>query len=368
MAELNGLDEDQIRRLGHWEAGAMEKHYLSALPRKGMRVMSGFSPREGSYYLKRDCLEPPEILLQQVFPQLDNILLRRQQGQVDQSLSCIGFLQLLKRLRKVVLQDSVFLQDHYPDLFIWKFPLFRSTEYMNFRSELLNAVNVVEDPTETRMEDVMPDMCAAVRNHTQTINADMNIQGTRLTRIENQLERIEILIHSFENKMGSAFRSIGSHFATTHERFLENVAPELGAVIDDIRAELNVAAMPAQTAPRPKFKMKRDDGMTVRELWEEWTIGYPLRVPPIPSIRSLETQGIHWREGSESRFFNRRKLILDQVQFRIDSGMSNDAAIIDVEAMRGGKSLNALSNNINAAINNRFPEKRPSNVGIIFLD
>jgi hypothetical protein len=46
MAELQGLDEDQIRRLGHWASGAMERHYLSALPRKGMRVMSGFSPRE----------------------------------------------------------------------------------------------------------------------------------------------------------------------------------------------------------------------------------------------------------------------------------------------------------------------------------
>lgn len=28
MAELKGVSEDQIRRLGHWQAGAMEKHYL----------------------------------------------------------------------------------------------------------------------------------------------------------------------------------------------------------------------------------------------------------------------------------------------------------------------------------------------------
>jgi hypothetical protein len=113
--------------------------------------------------------------------------------------------------------------------------------------------------------------------------------------------------------------------------------------------------------------MIRDEKMTVKELWEEWTIGYPLRIPPIPSIRSLETEGIYWREGSESRFFNRRKLILDQV---IDNGMSNDASIIAVEAMKGGaSSLNSLSKRINSAINIRFPNgRRPTNVGIIVLD
>ena len=383
MTELKGLDEDQIRRLGHWASGAMERHYLSALPRKGMRVMSGFSPRENSYFIKRDCLEPPESLLQQIFPQLDNTLLLQQQGQADQSLSCIGFLKLLKKLREVVLQDSVFLQDCYPELFLWRHSLFRSTEYQNFKSELLNAVDVEEDPSITRMEDVMPDMCAAVRHQTNTITMDMSIHGTRLSRIENQLNRIETQLnreitqlnrdrtqlnrivsgmHAFSSiSIGSQLNQAGSQFEGPDD--FESVDSENGDVIEPNRVII------AQTAPRQKFKMIRNEKMTVKELWEEWTIGYPLRVPPIPSIRSLETQGTYWREGSESRYFNRRKLILDQVQFRIDNGMSNDAAIIAVEAMKGALSLNSLSNSITRAINNRFPNmKRPKNVGIIVLD
>ena len=43
MAELAGVPEDQIRRMGHWNQQAMEKHYLTALPRKAMRALSGKS-------------------------------------------------------------------------------------------------------------------------------------------------------------------------------------------------------------------------------------------------------------------------------------------------------------------------------------
>lgn len=53
MAELAGVSEDQIRRLGHWQAGAMERHYLSALPRKGMRAMAGVgSTKVGEIFFK----------------------------------------------------------------------------------------------------------------------------------------------------------------------------------------------------------------------------------------------------------------------------------------------------------------------------
>ncbi len=41
MAEMAGVPEDQIRRMGHWAQESMEKHYLSCLPRKAMRALSG---------------------------------------------------------------------------------------------------------------------------------------------------------------------------------------------------------------------------------------------------------------------------------------------------------------------------------------
>jgi heme oxygenase len=124
-----------------------------------------------------------------------------------------------------VLQDSVFLQECYPELFLWRHPLFTSTNYQNFKSELLDAVQVEVDPSVTRMEDVMPDMCAAVRHQTNTITMDMSIHGTRLSRIENQLNRIETNLYRYNNSIGYAFSSIGSQLNQAGSQFEVELGP-----------------------------------------------------------------------------------------------------------------------------------------------
>jgi hypothetical protein len=131
MAELRGISEDQIRRLGHWQAGAMEKHYLSALPRQGMRGMASCRSLEpGHYFLPRGSIQPCDTLQRRIFPQLDYWLERFESGhEIEQTLSCKGFLHLLKYLRVVILQDSVLLQDLFPNLFVWEHEIFASEEY-----------------------------------------------------------------------------------------------------------------------------------------------------------------------------------------------------------------------------------------------
>jgi hypothetical protein len=44
MADLGGASESQIRRLGRWNNQAMEKCYLTSLPREAMRTLAGFEP------------------------------------------------------------------------------------------------------------------------------------------------------------------------------------------------------------------------------------------------------------------------------------------------------------------------------------
>ena len=72
MIELAGVPEDQIRRLGHWQSGAMERHYLSALPRLGMRAMAGMkSFQPGHYFIKRNVLPVPDELKSRIFKEVD---------------------------------------------------------------------------------------------------------------------------------------------------------------------------------------------------------------------------------------------------------------------------------------------------------
>ncbi|KAJ8533431.1 hypothetical protein ON010_g13823 [Phytophthora cinnamomi] len=72
MAELAGATESQIRRLGRWNASAMEGCYLSALPREAMRSLAGFPPDRRTFYLDRASLTPPDSLQRAVFPFAEN--------------------------------------------------------------------------------------------------------------------------------------------------------------------------------------------------------------------------------------------------------------------------------------------------------
>ena len=71
MAELAGASESQIRRLGRWNASAMEGCYLSALPREAMRTLAGFPPDQRVFYLNRAAVAPDSAIQAKGFPFLD---------------------------------------------------------------------------------------------------------------------------------------------------------------------------------------------------------------------------------------------------------------------------------------------------------
>jgi len=61
--ELNGVNEGQIRRAGRWNSDVLTNSYLTHLPRKFMRSMTGFSPSiQGNFYLPRAKTLPPRSL------------------------------------------------------------------------------------------------------------------------------------------------------------------------------------------------------------------------------------------------------------------------------------------------------------------
>ncbi|EED12062.1 hypothetical protein TSTA_001330 [Talaromyces stipitatus ATCC 10500] len=103
VAELQGVDENSIRRAGHWNQDAMSNCYLTALPRDFLHTMAGFKPVD----LLLDL--PPQPPLVQAGKQ-----------QVDTNdLAAQGFLKLLQQLCMVLLQDATMstnqfeLLDHF---------------------------------------------------------------------------------------------------------------------------------------------------------------------------------------------------------------------------------------------------------------
>lgn len=112
IAEDRGVQEDQIRRGGRWNADQMTGCYLTTLPRQFMRGVADFDPDyPGSYFLPREGCPPPLSLLQQIWPALDgwraaHLELPEATEQVELNRAAGAFLELLNQLRVVFLQVS----------------------------------------------------------------------------------------------------------------------------------------------------------------------------------------------------------------------------------------------------------------------
>jgi hypothetical protein len=158
LADLGGASDSQIRRLGRWNTSAMEGCYLSQLPREAMRVLAGFPSSPGSFFLKRAQVNPAEELQSLVFPQVEHWLTRQHENTAEQNIAAGGFLLLLKTMRAIVLQDAVALQQFFPDHFLFQHPIFQTSLFNQFKTQLEPIINDIEEPETIRLHRVIPDL------------------------------------------------------------------------------------------------------------------------------------------------------------------------------------------------------------------
>ena len=140
--ERAGVGEGQIRRESRWNNDVLSQCYLSNVPRKFVRAAAGFDPSlQGSYYLPRAAVQPPESLVHDIWPWVDDWMEWYELGLGGETddhcdIAGEGFLRLLNLLRTILLQDSVLLQAEFPSHPIWTDPIFHRDDYKLFRQQL----------------------------------------------------------------------------------------------------------------------------------------------------------------------------------------------------------------------------------------
>jgi hypothetical protein len=132
MADLQGVPEGDIRKMGGWNSTSLNGSYLTGLPRSIMRSLAGFL-LQGTFWLARNTVVPSEGLQAKVFPEASTWLSKIHEKKAEQTVSAEGFLKLLLTLRITFLQDSVFMQKLMPNYIIWRHELFCDPEYLEFK-------------------------------------------------------------------------------------------------------------------------------------------------------------------------------------------------------------------------------------------
>lgn len=109
MIYHKGVPGDQLRQVGRWNSDRMVSCYLTGLPVKAVKVLAGFSIRDGDYFIDRSAIDPPQELKQQIFPQIEEWQGKFYRKEIQDDISGPNFLKMLDFLRTVLLQVIVYL-------------------------------------------------------------------------------------------------------------------------------------------------------------------------------------------------------------------------------------------------------------------
>jgi hypothetical protein len=362
LAELLGVPEFDLRALGRWNVTAMEGCYLSRLPRKAMRALAGFSPDQNNFFLPRD-INVPDSLLSKIFPLVEQYQdAWSAKAPRNRDLATAGFLKLLKYLRIVLLQDSISMIDLYPNLKIWKTPVFQGEEYLRWKQNAVKEVERTQTPMNLSLQEAMPHLSQLIKDqHFEVIqrlsqqlhesrsphSAIINTMSEEVTQTKSMLQQLcdgsaRVRIEFPNTNHGGAISALSGKSP------FNNVSG-VGISISSGESAVNVSRVGvAHTSETNDLPVQMGMGrgvVTVRKLWSEWNVGLVGKLP----IREMEKKyGTRWRQTpGESKFFCRRKKIIDAIISRSSQRGGNiEESLEFFTQAQGSKTLDWLSKNI----------------------
>ena len=307
------------------------------------------SHKIGNYYLDRECLIPPEELQRMIFPRLEETeAMNNARPERDQDIAVRCFMNLLRWLRIVLLQDAVFLRRKYPALKIWLEPVFNNAMFENFARELLHETEHGETPQYVRVSRAMPDLAHQLREqhenqmntmstHHQSVlteNKQEHVTANNNNRQEHILTRNIILQNlqpfiSILNDLSNTDLNFhtqstsDTHVQLADSSYIRNITtgaslidPNLIAINSFSQPLVNEEPAALISIPESRSSIEQyrlaTHVKTVLDLWREYKTGIP---PAGPSIQQLDERfGAKWRTRDDCRkAYSRRRHIWETV-------------------------------------------------------
>lgn len=331
-----GVDIDDGGRQGQSKS---TKHYLYGFLHTMLRVQAGFKPDVGHYYVPRATVDPPEDLLQQVFPGVEAMLSEQLVRQwrnhkaektpeqqefaeeyqrsemvddlhsedMDRVISlanlekdrflrdnpepitkgpdtderAIGFLKLLLHLRRVLLQDMAIQCELYPNDPLLLHPVFQSESFETFAIKV-RAAQDEPPPISAKMAVVLPEFCKQIEGLKKSVSAVVQQQRDLQKEFQDKLDACESRINQ---KLSIGFqrqREDASELKTECAKYLrDSISQSMMLFKDQIVADVNrklINSLIDVNTSQNERKRKRDGQSDVSTLKKSRTI--LIEVPP----------------------------------------------------------------------------------------
>jgi hypothetical protein len=291
--------------------------------------------------------------------------LRLQKLQVSKtrSLAARGFLTLLTRLRRILLQDCALLQKTHPNHLIFKHDIFQMPAFVAFAERVRTNVDEAVHPREVILQQAMPQLADAidamrgamgnkvadlqtiVRQETSSLRTDLIPVMERLGDAQKKNGMAIHVVSSALGMLAEGLRKMSTGVFETRLRLtddhsggtedssrekdtssdaLSELLSQLGkAGADSLQASADMTFSPRSNiglssnasgssnpalVPASKVFVLEKNHATVSELWKEWKQGVFGR----PSVEVMVNQG-YTKSEAQRKLFSRRKVIIDEV-------------------------------------------------------
>ncbi|KAI9470596.1 MAG: transcriptional activator of glycolytic enzymes-domain-containing protein [Benjaminiella poitrasii] len=287
-AEMAGLSQDHIHRVGQWNRESMENNYLTCLPRVAIRVI-------GEEW--------------------------QQKMQDDPSCQTIcgeGFLKLLVELRVIILQDAVTLKQIAPNHEMFSHDVFHCEGFELFAAALTHAMDNTMPPSEVQIQRVVPEINSRISELALQMQSLSRVQSNQQGADRDIVGEISSIMTKFEERLVS-FLAVNASI----QEATAVVSRRRSREDDDEGAE----------DAHKRYKLSRDLS-NVTSLWREWTVGLG---NDIPSINSLNDKyGSKWRQDAKERkYYSKRLVIVNEIKkVASDGNLSLEEAAVVVEDER----------------------------------
>ena len=143
--------------------------------------MAGHDVDRDSYKILRNSVEPPEALIDQVFPFVKEAIAKITFNQT----TALSTLQWLKMIARIVLQDAACMMLSGRTHCIFKFPLFKTPEFKAFLQVMKNKIEAQVTTAEADIRTVL----SGVLERIDGINSSQNGMNNNMAELKEEIKK-----------------------------------------------------------------------------------------------------------------------------------------------------------------------------------
>ncbi|KAK1946458.1 hypothetical protein P3T76_002011 [Phytophthora citrophthora] len=178
-----------------------------------MRALAGFPTKGGGYWLRRATVTPSDKLQRFVYPDVEDAAAKLAQSSTRE-IAGEAFVQMLRHMRVVFLQDSVIVRRKYPNHRLWKHDLFATTKYLEFDRELLAVMPTQPQPETQSIAAAVPQIAEVLKKEFGVLNGKLGALASGVNTLKTLTKKRLVLTWEDEENgpTVSSATLIGSSF------------------------------------------------------------------------------------------------------------------------------------------------------------